>query len=182
MISYICKISEPAARKRFFEYNNWKSHINANDEYDRKMFFYYYSFLYKRKCNNCGTGIIQQKGKFCPICGRKGTLEWGDGDTMKYPLLPTQESGKLKECPICHNEETDIFGNYCQICGSQLVNMCTNANCYASLPSNARYCPVCGQKSTFFNLNYLKKWDYKEKPTFFMHIPDSIIDEELPFN
>ena len=27
---------------------------------------------------------------------------------MKYPLLDTYENGKLKECPTCHNEITNI--------------------------------------------------------------------------
>ena len=99
---------------------------------------------------------------------------------MKYPRLLTNKNEKLLVCPVCQNEETDIVGNFCQICGNHLVNVCSNTNCYTLLPSNARYCPVCGQKSTFFNRNYLKEWNYKEESDDTIFIPDpSFFD--IPF-
>ena len=105
--------------------------------------------------------------------------------TCALPIY-TYENGKLKECPVCHNEDTNIDGNYCQICGSYIINKCPNQNCdnYDVLPSNARYCPICGESSTFYNANILKVWDYKEyknNSDGFMNIPDGI-DEELPFH
>lgn len=192
-IKVMCKISEPAAKRRYYEFVEWKSHVNAQDEYDNHIFHLYYDFIYKRKCKKCDAGIIQRYGNYCPICGNKKTLEWGDGDQMKYPLLDTYENGKLKECPTCHNEITNIEGDFCQICGNNLVNRCINDECSntSPLPSNARYCPQCGCQSSFYNSRLLKAWDYKE-PSFisdgFMNIPDPEeppfpeIDEELPFN
>lgn len=105
---------------------------------------------------------------------------------MKYPLLETYENGKLKECPVCHNEATNIEGDFCQICGTNLVNKCIYDGCSYTdfLPSNARYCPMCGYTSSFLNNGLLKAWDYKEytnNSDGFMNIPDGI-DEELPFN
>lgn len=181
-IKILCKISGPASRKRFYEFTEWKRNVNADDEYDKRTFYYYFNFVFKRKCKNCEAGLIQRHGKHCPICGSKNTLEWGDGDKMKYPLLETHENGKLKECPICKNEETDIEGKYCHICSQKLINMCTNQNCdnYDILPSNARFCPICGGKSSFYNSGILKTWDYQELFNGFMEIPG--IDEELPFN
>ena len=181
----VCKISDKAAKRRYYEFLEWKSHVNAKDKYDNRIFKFYYKFIYKKKCKNCGAGLIQRYGKYCPICGKKNILEWGDGDTMKYPLLETHENGKLKECPNCHNEETDIDGDFCQICGRNLINRCSEPACdyYAGLPSNARYCPLCGSNSIFFNSGILKEWNYKEYKNSsdgFMTIPD--IDEELPFN
>lgn len=184
-IKNICKVSDKAANRRYHEFVEWKSHVNAHDEYDNRVFHLYYNFIYKRKCKNCGAGLIQKKGKYCPICGNKNTLEWGDGNNMKYPLLGTYENGKLKECPTCHNEETNIAGDYCQICGRNIVNRCSNFDCtHEILPANARYCPLCGTNSTFYNFGYLKDWDYSEPATSsnsFFNIPDGI-DEELPFN
>ena len=183
-IKDLCKISDKAAKRRYYEFIEWKSNINAQDEYDSCIFHFYFNFIYKRKCKNCGAGIIQRYGKHCPICGSKNTLEWGDGDTMKYPILDTYENGKLKECPNCGNEETNIEGDFCQICGQKIINHCSNYDCTNDvLPSNARYCPVCGDRSTFYNLGYLKDWNYKESSSseFWDSIPDGI-DEELPFN
>lgn len=178
-IKVMCKISGPASRKRYYEYNNWKSHVDAKDAYDNRVFHYYYKFIYKRHCKNCNARLIQRYGKYCPICGHK-TLEWGEG-TMIYKKLDTYENGKLKECPTCKNEETNIDGSFCQICGEKLINYCSNYNCEndTSLPSNARYCPICGSPSTFCNEGILKAWNYKE-PNSFLSIPD--IGEELPFN
>lgn len=182
-IKIMCKISDPASRKRYYEYVNWRSHINAKDEYDNKIFHYYYNFIYKHQCTNCKAKLVQRYGKYCPICGQK-TLQWGDG-SMIYKKLDTDDFGKLKECPICENEETNIAGNHCQICGTYLVNNCTSDNCEYStteLPSNARYCPICGSKSTFYRNGFLKEWNFKEQiSSGFMSVPDGI-DDELPFS
>ncbi len=140
-LQIMCKISSPASRRRYYEFIEWKSHLNAKDQYDKRVFSYYSYYIFKRKCKNCDAGIVQRYGKYCPICGFKNTLEWGDGDKMKYPLLETHENGKLTKCPIC------------------------------------------GEKSAFYNNNLLNSWDYNnaESPDAFMNIPDDI-DEELPFN
>lgn len=176
----LCKISGPAANRRFRAYREWLQNINKNDPYDKLLFFHYYNYLFKRKCKVCNVHLIQENGKYCPICGSKNTLQWEDG-TMIYPKLETYENGKLIECPICKNEETNIEGNHCQICGNNLVNFCSFNNCanFNPLPSNARYCPVCGSRSTFLDNGFLNEWNYKEQG--FMDIPDGI-DEELPFN
>lgn len=179
-IQIMCKISEPASKKRFYEYRDWKTHVDGKDEYDNKIHSFFYDYIYKKKCKNCDAGIVQRHGKYCPVCGEKNKLEWGDGNIMKYPLLPTHENGKLQECIICHNEETDITGNYCQICGNHIVNLCENGNCPNSeiLPSNARYCPVCGQPSSFYNSDFLKAWNHTEIPTLKLPPLDEL---KLPF-
>lgn len=146
-----------------------------------KIMLVYHRFMKKRKCTTCGAQFFNNY-LYCPICGQK-TLQWGDGN-MIYEKLETNENGKLKECPKCKNEETNIEGSYCQICGELLTNYCSNEDCdyQEILPSNARYCPVCGSASTFYQNNILKPWNYKEPvPDPFWNIPDPI-DEELPFS
>ena len=179
----LCRISNNAAEHRFRAYLDWKKNMQENVTYDKSLFRFYYNFIYKKHCKTCGASMIQRCGKYCPICGTK-TIQWGDGN-MKYTKLDTYETGKLKECPICHNEETNIEGQYCQICGVQLVNYCSNDNCSHCevLPSNARYCPVCGASSTFYTFNILKSWNYRNDAQTLL--PDDIPfgpDEELPFN
>ncbi len=182
----MCKISNPASKRRYYEFVEWKSHVSAEDQYDKRIFAYYFNYIFKRKCKHCNVGIVQRYGKYCPICGSKNTLEWGDGNKMIYPLLETHENGKLKECPNCNNEDTNIEGDYCQICGKNLVNKCINKDCKnvnKVLPSNARYCSICGEHSSFYHDNLLKIWNYNRSNSSdgFMNIPDGI-DEELPFN
>ena len=104
-------------------------------------------------------------------------MEWGDGNHMKYPMLNTNSEGKLLICPICSNEETNVEGDYCQICGTELRNSCPLFNCQQNyLPSNARYCPICGSKSSFYENNILKEWNYNTN----LVLPFG--DEELPFH
>lgn len=186
----MCKISSPASRRRYYEYVEWKSHINAEDSYDKRIFSYYFSFIFKRKCKNCGAGIIQRYGKYCPMCGSKNTLEWGDGN-MKYPAkIKLDENSKAICCPKCNNEEVLPDGNYCHICGTYLVNECTNygdnfsEGCGRLAASNARYCIYCGASTTFLKNGTLKPWDFKESNDTFMDIPDFFDseDESLPFN
>lgn len=179
----ICQISDAAANKRYRQFTKWKKDINANDEYDKGIFQHYYNYIFKRTCKNCDAGFIQRHGKYCSICGSKNTLRWGDGK-MIYPKFKAHEDGKLQECPLCGNEETDIEGDYCQICGKYLKNFCSNRNCSNDkpLPTNARFCPICGCNSVFYNAGFLKEWNYQEPYDPFQNIPDGIIDEELPFN
>lgn len=178
----LCKISNPAANKRFRAYNDWLHNVDHHDSYDRILYYFYYTYIFKKHCTTCGACLIQSKGKYCIICGQK-TLQWGDGK-MIYPKYEINENGKLKECPNCHNEETYIEGNFCQICGVNLVNKCSNPNCsYTnSLPPNARYCPVCGNTSTFFNSNLLKSWNSIEPAQLPDTSPSHEDIEELPFD
>lgn len=63
----------------------------------------------------------------------------------------------------------------------------TNCPYSNPLPSNARFCPICGQRSRFYANHILKAWNYNPNDGF-MNIPDGIDDEfqrfdmELPFN
>ena len=178
-IRIMCKISDPASKRRYYQYMEWKRHVDAQDEYDKRIFYYYYDFIFKRQCKHCGANLIQRHGKYCPICGKKDTLQWGDGN-MIYDKLPTHTNGKLTECPICKNEETSINGSYCQICGVELINHCSNPDCHNPdyLPTNARHCPICGWDSTFLHLGILHEWDYEEQDDNYLDVPF----EELPFS
>ncbi len=140
----------------------------------------YHAFFDKKKCSVCTASVIQKHGDFCPICGSKNTLERGNGDKMKYPLMLTNKNNKLLECPRCSNEETEIEGSFCHICGLGLVNKCTNNYCdILVIPSNARYCPVCGETSSFYDDEILNAWDEKETTYIYRSVDD---DEVLPFN
>lgn len=57
------------------------------------------------------------------------------------------------------------------------------SNCGKVLPTNARFCPVCGGDSLFFNNDILKIWNYSTSSRInsFMNIPDGEEEDELPF-
>ena len=193
----LCQISGPAAKNRFRDYKQWIKQINGNDDYDKPLFHYYYNFIYKKHCLTCGASVIQSIGKYCPICGNN-TLQWGDGK-MKYTTkIVLDQNSKAIRCPVCDNEEISPNGNYCHICGTYLVNQCTNTgddydSCGQLAAANARYCIHCGAPTTFFKAHLLKAWNHQNSfscediPDDILDIPDDVDagfpeDEGLPFN
>ena len=85
---------------------------------------------------------------------------------MHYPGITTDEKGRALECPVCKNSDLFDEGYYCIICGTRLTNLCLTAvgpvgkRCgnNAPLPGNARHCPECGEKTTFFQKGFLWPW------------------------
>lgn len=62
-------------------------------------------------------------------------------------------------CCKCGYNDNLEEASFCQNCGIELLNFCTNPDCdtnelpskeYQAIPSNAKYCPYCGAKSTYF--------------------------------
>lgn len=82
---------------------------------------------------------------------------------MKYHSYPEQENGKTQKCFRCDNEEIGD-DDYCIICGLETQNKCSSYSCSETLSLNARYCPYCGEESTYYRLKLLPSWEdeYKE--------------------
>ena len=122
---------------------------------------------------------------------------------MTYQGIELNEKGQAQECPICHNIQHLETAEYCMICGNIVTNHCTAAisndyeaqHCYHTepLPGNARYCPYCGQKTTFFEHGLLKSWDnallelsnsFKSSNvvnSIFLPESDDVDDSDVPF-
>jgi Predicted Zn peptidase len=108
-------------------------------------------------CETCGNTEISPIAGFCKICGRelfngnKGVI------TLKYDGFELNENGRVIICPQCENDE--IGGNFCKICGLEVLNECTNDRCGTRADRNARYCEECGCTTTFYNRGLLKTWN-----------------------
>ena len=145
----------------------------------------FYKFYNKTTCNKCNASFSFRYRNFCPICGSKNTLKWGDGK-MKYTTkIVLDQNSKAVRCPVCDNEEISPNGNYCHICGTYLVNRCTNISddydsCGHLATANARYCIYCGAPTTFLKNNILHAWDqafsspFNTSPNNFMNTFDDI--------
>lgn len=151
----------------------------------------------KTYCRKCLAPIVQDYF-FCPICGgmvndghplhRLGMVNTGAG-YMIYPGAKLNELGQAKECLTCKNEEHLADAKFCIICGKPVINQCTYAiaenvpyeytQCSHTepLPGNARFCPYCGNKTTFFESKLLPPHDQvPHEPQF-----QESDDEGLPF-
>lgn len=135
--------------------------------------------LYTKLCTHCNS-ISNLSSSFCNICGSnhfiKPTLNnfiqlhnLKRNSLMIYPKLKLDKDGRLAEkCPICENE--NLHDHYCQICGKDIINKCTGIKetnngfltpqktCNTILEGDARYCYICGARSTFLENELLPPW------------------------
>ena len=182
-----CKISNAASSIRFYEFQKWLRSSNHYTNYDKKIYELFSPYMYKKSCSDCGNVFIYKDSKYCCYCDRQN-LKWEDDGTMIYDKF------LHNKCDVCGNEEITIEDSYCKICGEDLRNYCENESCPSCinkipLPSNARFCPMCGEKSRYYNKGLLSSWDtYKNQIDYddlplemFYPIDETITDDDLPF-
>lgn len=132
--------------------------LRKRREYPAKKFY--------KACLDC-EGFLPPYAIFCPICGRHKP-KMGGMTTLRYPAITLNEYGKAIVCPHCENEELTP-GNFCIICGSDIVNRCSDCpdrnapsitvkGCGETLLGNARYCYKCGNQSSFYKSGWLPDW------------------------
>lgn len=69
----------------------------------------------------------------------------------------------MNNCPKCGFSEHVEGAEYCQECGTFLINFCSNGICDMNngdaipLSENAKFCPFCGSESTFKESGYFDK-------------------------
>lgn len=105
---------------------------------------------------------------------------------MKYESIPIDDStGRLVKCLKCENEEIDGNANFCKICGTEILNICTNDNCKSICSGNARFCVKCGSETSFYKNKILKSWsDIKGSVdnTKYVNKSEEIYKREIPHN
>lgn len=178
-IMNLCNLSYEAS-SYIFEYivNGIKMGISYDCESKTTKLFKKFidNHKYLNSCTNCSYSFTSLNASFCPICGCNTLIKGGLKNKMKYNCSYNLDSNsRITECPICHNEEiTD--GEYCKICGTYLINKCTNyiedewgnqiEGCGKLAEANARYCIYCGGETTFYRNNLLcnfNEYDIKQE-------------------
>lgn len=127
----------------------------------------------KVKCPICGSNI-KSTDNYCKYCGHKKLIEKRGVSKVIYNEIEVDKNSKAIKCPICGNENVLEDGEYCQICGTLIINRCTNTdnyldhqdNCGKLLTGDARYCNYCGSKSTFLENGILQVWPNKDENGF----------------
>lgn len=154
--------------------------------------------LHPHTCGKCGGTHYGKSIQYCIYCGKKyrldnvpldwdsvisdSSLEWRDN--VQYREFPTDDEGRLRECLECENEVFADSGIYCHICGKPIKNTCCHDydhdgvaySCAKAMqngiPSNARYCPYCGEPTAFYRADVLQSWEEEKK---------KIEDDDLPW-
>lgn len=171
-VSRLFKISVLAAERRLIDFKEWHSvRVSPHELNIRRKYGVY---THPRYCNKCKCLFYGAKTKYCPICGNGKLSNFKGEPEMKYSGIETDENGRMIQCPVCENEEFLSDSDYCHICGIIAVNRCEHMfftdgapheYCVGHdkpIPGNARYCPYCGNKTTFFEAGLLKPWNNKE--------------------
>ncbi|UZQ50596.1 ImmA/IrrE family metallo-endopeptidase [Clostridium kluyveri] len=174
-LSSIFEITKPAAKTRLDLLTDDLKCLSNNTKILQKKFFY--NFIHKKHCSNCGYTFISERAKYCPVCG-ENKLSRGDANmTIDFNNdgIELNDNGKASKCPNCKNKEMEEDGSHCRICGVYLINKCTNKDgihgedergydieikpkCGKIAAGNARFCEYCGEPTTFYIQGLLKDW------------------------
>lgn len=157
-------------------------------QYTRKLAYRPHRLIDIRRCGRCGAGILREDIHFCPICGSRSMMR-GKASEMIYKKIKLNENGKAVLCPHCSNEELTP-GDFCIICGSEIVNRCadtidestgkiTRRGCRTILPGNARFCYKCGNEATFYQRGWLKDWRSENTRKAIENVAVAVDYEEL---
>jgi Zn-dependent peptidase ImmA (M78 family) len=146
---------------------------------------YFYNVLNSKYCLRCGHHFVSEDAKYCPICGHKKLFSKGE-KRMIYDGYILDEEGYPLRCPRCENEQIG-GGEYCKICGTHIINKCTNKEinrlgfveweCGTLADGNARYCVKCGHPTTYLKNGLLEPWTNKHNVKLNLQIND----DDLPF-
>lgn len=198
---YICSISKEAAKFRFKYYKkNLSRPITLKERQIITQFLpyieskKYYKYIYFT-CSNCFGYLLDKNIKYCPYCGIKiQKKRFKERFNMIYDGYKLDSNSKAVICPVCNNELIPTNGEYCNICGTYIVNKCTYEGyddgdpehfippCGTKLDGTARFCHVCGKMSTFYRDNILKSWDGELKEKEELVITKNYeFDDDLPF-
>lgn len=169
-IKKYCNISLEASSYRYDSLLRWKENRYTTNE-DLIILAQFKNFFNRTTCKSCKYTFYIKDAIFCPICGSNNFNK--EESDMIYYGIDVNENKKALICPKCDNEQVLEDGDYCKICGTYLVNRCSNIEGYETIdkfvPScgkladgNSRYCYYCGEKTTFYNNGFLDNWE-KEK-------------------
>ncbi len=114
---------------------------------------------------------------------------------MNHSSIPIDKSGRVIKCPICGEDNVLADSKLCHVCNSPSANYCYGheeeiafneweyipspcpEGTARPLPGNARYCPYCGNITTFYHAGYLKAWNYEEQDAETVSDDDLFVEE-----
>lgn len=185
----ICKISSAAASTRYNDYIKWykrNDHPKKWDNHDKALSRTYSIAGARKHCSLCNYMLYDNFAKYCPICGN--SLNYTLEEKMaRYPGVELNKNNRPEKCFECDNEENLVDSKFCMICGKMMINTCTNKeqcnHVGEAFPGNARFCPYCGKKTTYYEKGYLKQ--YNKNDAIVDDVTNvafnAITDDDIPF-
>jgi hypothetical protein len=179
-IMEICELTPRAANNRYEDLRTWEFDSNEvsrfipNEDLIYQFKDFIYDCNYKIHCLRCSYSYYGENLEYCPICGKSDVFfAGGFGDEgMIYDGYEVDDNGRALTCPRCDNEQLEYEGDFCNVCGSTIVNKCTKKiyyegelidECGTIEEGNARHCRKCGEKTTFYQQQFLKPWSVAQE-------------------
>jgi len=169
-IASFFQLSERSVKEyRSVDYTYWKEMQPSECEY--RILSRCRDKMFPHFCYTCSSLSYGKNFIVCPICGEATITNYKSRrfTNMVYSGIQVNKQGRVTKCPVCENEEHIANSLFCMICSKPLINQCILATdsdygyerCSHTefLPGNARYCPYCGSKTTFFESGLLNAWD-----------------------
>ncbi|MGN0604592.1 MAG: hypothetical protein ACI4I2_11510 [Oscillospiraceae bacterium] len=199
IISETFQISESAVYNRYKDFDVWKSRSFITQE-ELNILNRCKDSVCFITCQTCGAETIIShpetfftENLFCKYCG--GNAFDYIRRKVKVNFVGVKMDDKLKAlvCPACDNEQIVDGGDYCKICGTKLVNECSETYdgetdnyvppCEKGkrLDGNARFCPYCGNQSSFLQNGILKPIIKNNRLYSSLTEMDEISAAETPF-
>ena len=164
IIQDVCDISFTAAKYKAQHLSRIAAYTNVpRYRLLRQQFF---DFINSQYCPVCHALFVIKDADYCPICGGIHHT-WYNPNLTIFEFLKDERGvihhmiypgPDFHNCPKCDNEEIAADDAYCKICGTTLVNVCTNEQCQADADNNARYCVHCGSPTTYLQQGILEPW------------------------
>lgn len=144
---------------RLPDLNNWLK-IEKHLDVEYLLFQIHEKEICISHCKKCHTMNNGYNVKYCKVCGGTKFNRFKGEKIMEYSKIELNEQKHPIKCPICENEYYVDNAEYCHICGAPALNNCL-AGCALghALDGDARYCPYCGETTTFYKYKILKPWD-----------------------
>lgn len=167
------KISEPAVYNRYKDLDIWIRRKSVNST-EQNILSRCKNSVCLVECISCGAEIsitdpesFKRQILFCKYCGGRRFSYIRSDKNMIYDGIEMDENNKAVVCPVCKNEHIIEDGDFCEICGTKLINECIQGysedgnftySCDKGgrLDGFARFCPYCGSQTSFFEKGILK--------------------------
>lgn len=116
----------------------------------------YNKWLTEKVCPRCHSQI--SKGTvYCQVCGCHIDY-YIKYSPQEYSAPFVTQNGRLRTCPKCGTSTFRGGQTKCDQCGQPLYNKCKNSEHKKLLPEFARYCPYCGEATSFYKSGILLDW------------------------
>lgn len=195
-IQNLCDMSIEAA-KNVISFLNTGQEMGRGFRYNSNLAKMFSKFIYNITnnyyCRKCRCRFVHESPSYCPNCGtdrisKSKILYISGGNDMKYDGYELDKMGRALICPTCDNENLFYDGEYCNVCGTYLINKCadtdridstnweyTQPSCNTTLSGNSRFCIKCGNESTFFQQKLLDEWNIEKNELKRMRELDKVI-------